>query len=92
LPYSSAFSAEDGSDISSETSVDFQQAAQPYIPEDRTVHNNRCENLKSSKMKTGNWLPRLFRMREIAGAAVAGKAWVSGRLSAILFTVDVMSL
>jgi hypothetical protein len=30
----------------SETSVDFQWATRCYIPEDRTPHNHRCENLK----------------------------------------------
>jgi hypothetical protein len=32
---------------SSETSVDFQRIARRYIPEDSTLHNHRCENLKS---------------------------------------------
>jgi hypothetical protein len=32
---------------SSEKSVDFQQTTRRYIPEDRTLHNHRCENLKS---------------------------------------------
>jgi hypothetical protein len=32
---------------SSETSVDFQRTTQRYTPEDRTLHNHRCENLKS---------------------------------------------
>jgi hypothetical protein len=32
---------------SSETSVDFQQTTWCYIPEDRTLHNHCCENLKS---------------------------------------------
>jgi hypothetical protein len=32
---------------SSETSVDFQRTTQRYIPEDGTLHNHRCENLKS---------------------------------------------
>jgi hypothetical protein len=32
---------------SSETSVDFQQTTRRYIPEDRTIHNQRCENLTS---------------------------------------------
>jgi hypothetical protein len=31
---------------SSETSVDTQQTTQRYIPEDGTLHNHRCENLK----------------------------------------------
>jgi hypothetical protein len=34
---------------SSETSVDFQRTTQHYIPEDRTLHNHRWENLKSYK-------------------------------------------
>jgi hypothetical protein len=33
--------------ISSETSVDFQRTTRRYIPEDRTPHNHRSENLKS---------------------------------------------
>jgi hypothetical protein len=32
---------------SPETSVDFQRTTRRYIPEDRTLHNHRCENLKS---------------------------------------------
>jgi hypothetical protein len=32
---------------SSEMSVEFQQTTWRYIPEDRTLHNHRCENLKS---------------------------------------------
>jgi hypothetical protein len=32
---------------SSETSVHFQRTTRRYIPEDRTLHNYRCENLKS---------------------------------------------
>jgi hypothetical protein len=31
---------------SSETSVDFQQTTRRYIPEDSTIYNHRCENLK----------------------------------------------
>jgi hypothetical protein len=34
--------------FSSETSVDFQQIARRYIPEDSTLHNHRCDNLKLS--------------------------------------------
>jgi hypothetical protein len=30
-----------------QTSVGFQRTTQYYIPEDRTLHNHRCENLKS---------------------------------------------
>jgi hypothetical protein len=32
---------------SSETSVNFQRTTRRYILEDRTLHNHRCENLKS---------------------------------------------
>jgi hypothetical protein len=31
---------------SSETSVDFQRTTWRYSPENRTLHNHRCENLK----------------------------------------------
>jgi hypothetical protein len=34
---------------SSETSVDFQWTTWCYIPEDGTLHNHCCENLKSHK-------------------------------------------
>jgi hypothetical protein len=34
---------------SSETSVHFQQTTRRYIPEDSTLHNHCCENLKSYK-------------------------------------------
>jgi hypothetical protein len=34
---------------SSETSVDTQRTTRRYIPEDGTLHNHRCENLKSYK-------------------------------------------
>jgi hypothetical protein len=32
---------------SSEMLVDFQRTTPNYIPEDRTIHNHQCENLKS---------------------------------------------
>jgi hypothetical protein len=32
---------------SSKMSVDFEWTTQRYIPEDRTLHNHCCENLKS---------------------------------------------
>jgi hypothetical protein len=32
---------------SSEATTDFQQTTQRYIPEDRTLRNHRCENLRS---------------------------------------------
>jgi hypothetical protein len=31
----------------SEMSVDFKRTTRRYIPEDRNLHNHRCENLKS---------------------------------------------
>jgi hypothetical protein len=36
---------------SSEMLVDFQWTKWHYIPEDSTLHNHRCENLKSYKME-----------------------------------------
>lgn len=30
--------------------VDFQQSTQQYIPEDRTLNNHHCKNLKSYKL------------------------------------------
>jgi hypothetical protein len=35
---------------SSEKSMDFRRATWRYIPEDRTLHNHRYENLKSYKL------------------------------------------
>jgi hypothetical protein len=37
---------------SSETSVGTQRTTQRYIPEDGTLHNHRCENLKSYGVKS----------------------------------------
>jgi hypothetical protein len=34
---------------SPETSIHFQPTTRRYIPEDGTLHNHRCENLKSYK-------------------------------------------
>jgi hypothetical protein len=39
---------------SSETSVDFQRTTWHYTKEDRTIHNHRCENLKSYKSHNNN--------------------------------------
>jgi hypothetical protein len=36
-----------GAICSSDTSVDFQRTTRRYIPEDRHLHNHRCQNLKS---------------------------------------------
>jgi hypothetical protein len=45
VAYSSTLKME--ATYSSETSVDFQRTIRRYITEDRTVHNHRCDNLKS---------------------------------------------
>jgi hypothetical protein len=47
LAYASTLKME--ATCSSETLLDFQQAIWRYIPEDITLHNHRCENLKSNK-------------------------------------------
>jgi hypothetical protein len=39
---------------SSETSVDFQRTARCYIPEDGTLQNHRCENLKSYQVDSSS--------------------------------------
>jgi hypothetical protein len=44
LSYSSTLKMEET--YSSETSVVFQRTTRRYIPEDRTPHNDRCENLR----------------------------------------------
>jgi hypothetical protein len=38
---------------SSEVSVEFQPTACRYIPEDKTLHYHRCENLRSYIQETG---------------------------------------
>jgi hypothetical protein len=45
LAYSSTLKME--ATFSCEKSVDFQRTTRHYIPEDRTLHNHRCKNLKS---------------------------------------------
>jgi hypothetical protein len=40
----------------SETSVDFQRITRRYIPEDRTLHNHRCENLRSYIKPSASYL------------------------------------
>jgi hypothetical protein len=37
--------------LSSKISVDFLRSTMPYILEDRTLHNHRCENSKSYVVK-----------------------------------------
>jgi hypothetical protein len=46
LAYSSTLKME--LPFSSETLVEFQQTTRRYVSEDRTLHNQRCENLKST--------------------------------------------
>jgi hypothetical protein len=38
-----------------ETSVELQRTTRRYIPEDRTLHNHRCENIKSYMKITLFW-------------------------------------
>jgi hypothetical protein len=45
--YSSTLKVE--ATCSYETSVDFQRTIWRYIPDDRTLRNHQCENLKSYK-------------------------------------------
>jgi hypothetical protein len=45
LAYSSTLKME--ATCSSEMSVDFYRTTRIYVPEDTTLHNHRCENLKS---------------------------------------------
>jgi hypothetical protein len=40
------FYPEDGGNMFLQKSVDFQWTAQHYIPEDKSLHNHCCENLK----------------------------------------------
>jgi hypothetical protein len=52
--------------FSSETSVDTQRTTRGYIPEDDTLYNHRCENLKSYKIYIAKysyikWINVLFR-------------------------------
>jgi hypothetical protein len=44
------FDPKDDGDISYEIPVDFQRITRRYIPEDRTLHNHRCENPISYKV------------------------------------------
>jgi hypothetical protein len=40
------FDPENGGACCSETSVSLQRSTWRYIPEDRTLHNHRCENVQ----------------------------------------------
>jgi hypothetical protein len=52
LAYSSILKME--ASCPSKTSLDFQQTIWRYVPEDRTLHNHQCENLKFC---TNNTIP-----------------------------------
>jgi hypothetical protein len=47
---------------SSEMLLDFQQTIQLYIPEDGTLYNHCCENLKSCMLKNYLKFPRFIKM------------------------------
>jgi hypothetical protein len=63
LPYSSTLKMEET--CSSETLVDFQRATHRYIPEDRTLHNRRLENLKSYNTKCTSTLGYLMNKQQL---------------------------
>jgi hypothetical protein len=44
----SLFNPDDEGDTFPKNVVDFHQTIWHYIPEDRTLHNHHCENLKSN--------------------------------------------
>jgi hypothetical protein len=41
---------------SSETSVDFQRTTRRYVSEGSTLHNHRCENLKSYTVEISEYI------------------------------------
>jgi hypothetical protein len=51
---------------SSETSVDVQRTTRRYIPEDKTIHNHRCDNLKFYEYLT----PRVTAMGDVVRSPV----------------------
>jgi hypothetical protein len=55
---------------SSETSLDFQRTTRLHIPEDRTLHNHRCENLNSSILSS-----HLIQSREIPDFVTNKALW-----------------
>jgi hypothetical protein len=66
---------------SSETSVDFRQTTQRYIPEGRSLHNHHCENLKSYRGKFYFYLFRLCSADRISVGRLDGKSVRLFRLS-----------
>jgi hypothetical protein len=54
----------------SKTLGGFQRTTPRYIPEDRTLHNHRCENLKSYLMERGCMLICIFGARNMKSIKV----------------------
>jgi hypothetical protein len=75
LAYSSILKME--ATCSSETSVATQQTSRRHIPEDDTLHNHRCENLKP--YMEGTCSPK----RRLASNALHGDLLVSQKIEFI---------
>jgi hypothetical protein len=61
-----------------ENSVDSQRTARRSIPDDRTLHNHRCENVKSYKFYFSFFLLGLVPATFIVYPFIA--QWVMGRI------------
>jgi hypothetical protein len=64
--------------VSCEPSIEFHQTTRRYIPEDRTLHNRRCQNVRSYKTNI------IFRLKSVVIltvtmyiAAVCDVTWYS---------------
>jgi hypothetical protein len=67
--------------------IDFQQTTQRNIPEDSTLHNHCCENLKSSRLKiVCDFRQRVSITRERRKYTVIAEPSGEGRLVVICFT------
>jgi hypothetical protein len=71
---------------SSETLVDSQRTTRPYIPEDTTLHNHCCENLRSCMIKAWflelngkSWL-RIWSLPFQCTAYYSGIRWGSSKI------------
>jgi hypothetical protein len=62
---------------SSETSFDFQWTKRRYIPEDRIIHNLRCQNLKPYGDNTVHRKKRSNLVHYVIRLDVSSKARVS---------------
>jgi hypothetical protein len=51
--------------LSSQTSVDFHQNTQHYIPEEINPHSHRCENLKSYTIKFIYFVPKISIPKDV---------------------------